>query len=123
MLIRPIGMDGQTSTAHTHVMKIPVVHDPLGEALHFLRMSGVFYCRSEFTEPWALALPQFENCVMFHIVTAGQCLVQVDDGEAQTIRPGDLALVPHGQGHLLASSLDVQPAKLFDLPREAVSER
>ena len=23
--------------------------DPLGEALHFLRMSGVFYCRSEFT--------------------------------------------------------------------------
>ena len=31
--------------------------DPVGEALHFLRMSGTFYCRSEFTAPWGLALP------------------------------------------------------------------
>ena len=23
--------------------------DPLGEALHFLRMNGAFYCRSELT--------------------------------------------------------------------------
>jgi AraC-like DNA-binding protein len=30
--------------------------DPLGEALHFLRMSGTVYCRSEFSAPWALAL-------------------------------------------------------------------
>ena len=33
------------------------VVDPLGDALGFLRMSGVFYCRSEFTAPWGLALP------------------------------------------------------------------
>ena len=31
--------------------------DPLGNALRILRMSGVFYCRSEFTAPWGLALP------------------------------------------------------------------
>ena len=42
-------------------MKIPLAQDPLGEALHFLRMSGVFYARSEFTAPWALALPAFED--------------------------------------------------------------
>lgn len=28
--------------------------DPLGRALHFLRMNGAFYCRSELTEPWVL---------------------------------------------------------------------
>jgi hypothetical protein len=27
------------------------VVDPLGDAFRFLRMSGVFYCRSEFTAP------------------------------------------------------------------------
>jgi hypothetical protein len=27
--------------------------DPLGEALHFLRMDGASYCRSELTAPWA----------------------------------------------------------------------
>ena len=31
--------------------------DPLGEALHFLHMSGVYYTRSELTAPWGLALP------------------------------------------------------------------
>ena len=31
--------------------------DPLGEALHVLRMSGTFYCRSELTAPWGLDLP------------------------------------------------------------------
>lgn len=97
--------------------------DPLGEALHFLRMSGVFYCRSEFSAPWALALPRFENCVMFHIVTSGQCRLDVDGAETLVLRPGDLALVPHGEGHLLSSAVDVRPAKLFDLPREQVSER
>ena len=55
--------------------------DPLGETLHFLRMSGVFYCRSEFTAPWALALPPFEASMMFHVVTAGQCWLEVEGAE------------------------------------------
>ena len=36
--------------------------DPLGEALHFLRMSGSFYCLSEFTALWALDLPPMQDC-------------------------------------------------------------
>jgi len=31
--------------------------DPLGEALHLLRMNGAFYCRSELTTPWGFAMP------------------------------------------------------------------
>ncbi len=101
----------------------PVTIEPLGEALHFLRMSGTFYCRSEFTAPWALALPPFEACMMFHVVTAGQCWLEVEGADACLLRPGDLALVPHGEGHRLASEPGVPAAKLFDLPRELVSER
>jgi AraC-like DNA-binding protein len=103
--------------------ELPASGDPLGEALHFLRMSGTFYCRSEFTAPWALELPPFEHCMMFHVVTAGECLLEVVDGERCVLRPGDLALVPHGAGHRLMSAADVSAAKLFDLPREAVSNR
>ncbi len=97
--------------------------DPLGEALHFLRMSGIFYCRSEFTAPWALALPPFEDCVMFHIVTSGQCWLRVPGTSDHLLRPGDLALVPHGEGHSLFSDAEAHAAKLFDLPREEVSDR
>ena len=97
--------------------------DPLGEALHFLRMSGSFYCLSEFTAPWALDLPPMPDCVMFHVVTAGECRLEVPGAEVCTLRPGALALVPHGRGHLLSSASGVTAAKLFELPRELVSDR
>jgi AraC-like DNA-binding protein len=97
--------------------------DPLGEALHFLRMTGVFYCRSELSEPFGLALPAFDSCMMFHVVTAGQCWLRVDGAEDCLLRPGDLALVPHGEGHSLLSDRDAAAQGLFDLPRELISER
>lgn len=97
--------------------------DPLGEALHFLRMSGVFYCRSEFTEPWALELPPFKNSLMFHVVTSGRCWLDVTGAEARLLQPGDLALVPHGEGHTLASERGVPAAKLFDIPRVELGDR
>jgi AraC-like DNA-binding protein len=97
--------------------------DPLGEALHFLNMSGVFYTRSEFTAPWALALPAFPDCLMFHVVTSGRCWLEVEGSDPRLLQPGGLALVPHGEGHRLASEPNVPAAKLFDLPREQISER
>jgi len=97
--------------------------DQLGEALHFLRMSGSFYCRSEFTAPWALALPAFEDCMMFHVVTSGACWLDVEGDEPRRLQAGDFALVPHGEGHRLSSDPGIPAAKLFDLPREIVSER
>ena len=39
------------------------------------------------------------------------------------IRPGDLALVPHGQGHVVASAQGLVASKLFEIPREQLSER
>lgn len=97
--------------------------DPLGEALHFLHMSGVFYTRSEFTAPWGLALPAFPDCLMFHVVTSGCCWLEVTGADPHLLQPGDLALIPHGEGHRLYSESGVPTAKLFDLPRERISER
>src|SRR5262245_36240906 len=105
-------------------MKMPLaVGDPLGEALQFLRMSGVMYCRSEFTAPWALALPAFEDCLMFHFLTSGRCVREVEGCEDRVLRPGEFTLVTHGAGHRLASEPGCPAANLFDLPREQVSDR
>ena len=97
--------------------------DPLGEALHFLRMSGTFYARSELTAPWGVAIPAFQDSMMFHVVTTGRCWVDVPDGEAHLLQAGDLALVPHGEGHRLVSDPDATVADLFSLPRVEVSDR
>ncbi len=105
-------------------MKIQLAQvDPLGEALHFLRMTGVLYCRAEFKAPWALELPAFDDCLIFHVVTLGQCVVERDGCEDHVLQPGQFALMPHGAGHRLTSGHGVPPARLFDLPREKVSDR
>jgi AraC-like DNA-binding protein len=97
--------------------------DPLGEALHFLRMNGVFYCRAEFTAPWGVALPPIDHCLMFHVVTSGRCWLEDAGGDPRLLQPGDFVLVPHGQGHLLTSEPGAPVDQLFDLPREQVSDR
>jgi AraC-like DNA-binding protein len=124
MIIRPfLWMIGNPACRLAAMTQLPAVSDPLGEALHFLRMSGTFYCRCEFTAPWGLVLPEFENTLMFHIVTSGRCWLEVEGVEPRLIEPGDLALVPHGQGHRMASEPDFEGAKLFDIPREFASDR
>lgn len=97
--------------------------DPLGEALHFLRMSGMFYCRSELTTPWGIDLPPMADWLIFHITTAGRCWVEVDGAEPRLMQTGDLALVPHGRGHRLVSEPGNPVEGLFDLPREQLSDR
>jgi AraC-like DNA-binding protein len=99
------------------------VPDPLGEALHTLRMDSSLYTRSEFTAPWGLALPAMPGHAMFHVVTSGRCWLEVDGNEPRPLQPGDLALVPHGGGHRLVSERGGAAAALFDLPRETFSER
>jgi AraC-like DNA-binding protein len=92
--------------------------DPLGEALHFLRVTGSFYCRSELTAPWGLTMPAWQGCLWFHIVTAGRCRLEVDGAEPRMLQPGDLALVPHGQGHVLGSGPDVITPDVMGLEHE-----
>ena len=104
-------------------VELPAVVDPVGEALHFLRMSGTFYCRSEFGAPWALTIPPMENCLMLHVAAVGRYFLEVEGTSSGPLQPGDLALVPHGEGHVITSSPGVPASKLFEIHRELVSER
>jgi AraC-like DNA-binding protein len=97
--------------------------DPLGEALHFLRMNGAFYCRSELSAPWGLTLPPMPAYLWFHVVTAGRVWVETDEADARLLQPGDFALVPHGEGHRLRSEPGAPVPGILELERESVSDR
>ncbi|MCG8652134.1 MAG: cupin domain-containing protein, partial [Pirellulales bacterium] len=60
---------------------LPPAADPLGEALHLLRLTGALYCRSELTAPWGIDLPPIEGCMMFHLVMAGRCWLKIEGEE------------------------------------------
>src|SRR5918912_4147456 len=64
--------------------------DPVGEALHFLRMNGAFYCRSELTAPWGLTLPPMPGYIWFHVPTAGRLWLESGDAEPRLLTAGAL---------------------------------
>jgi AraC-like DNA-binding protein len=86
-------------------------------------MTGVFYCRSELDGAWGLEMPAFPSCLSFHVVTGGACWLQVPGAEDRYVRPGDIALVPHGRGHLIRSGPAAPVAGRVDLlPQTMVGE-
>lgn len=94
----------------------------IGDALRFIQMSGIFYSPSELTEPWGLSLPPMEDCLWFHVVTAGAVTIEVEPGAPRHVSTGDLVLVPHGSGHR-AWGLEPAPTpSVLELPHEYVSE-
>jgi AraC-like DNA-binding protein len=97
--------------------------DPLGEALHFLRMNGAFYCRSELTAPWGMTMMPMPGYIWFHVVAAGRFWLESGNQEPALLQGGDLGLVPHGEGHVLRSEPNVAVPGVLDLDREAVSDR
>ena len=101
----------------------PEPSDPLGEALHHLRMSGAFYCRTELTAPWGLTLPPLPDYVWFHIVTAGSLQLETDRDKPVMLGTDDLALVTHGAGHVIRSERDAATPGILELEREKVSDR
>ena len=97
--------------------------DPLGEALHLLRMNGAFYCRSELTAPWGLTLPPMPGYLWFHVVTSGRLWLETGADESGWVESGELALVPRGEGHVLRSDPGAAAPGILELERELVSER
>jgi AraC-like DNA-binding protein len=97
--------------------------DPLGEALHFLRMNGAFYCRSELTSPWGLTMPPMPGYIWFHVVTSGRLWLETGADDASWVHLGELALVPHGEGHVLRSEPGAPAPGILELERELVSDR
>jgi AraC-like DNA-binding protein len=97
--------------------------DPLGEALHFLRMNGAYYCRSELTAPWGISLFPMPGYFWFHVVVSGRVSLETDGSGPTWLEPGDLALVPHGEGHRLRSAPDAPAPDILDLDLQPVSER
>jgi AraC-like DNA-binding protein len=97
--------------------------DPLGEALHMLRMNGAFYCRSELTEPWGMTMPPMPGYLWFHVVLSGSMRLETEGDEPRSLGRGDLALVPRGEGHGLVSEAGAHAPGILELEREQLSDR
>lgn len=102
---------------------IPMIADPLAEALHYLRMDGMFYCKSELTVPWGVFLPPIPDCLWFHVITSGECVLIDSQERHHRLRRGDVVILPHGAGHRAAEPVDTPTPVVFDLAHEYISRQ
>lgn len=112
-----------SDTSSPPLPALPPVSDPLAASLHVLQLEGTLYCRGEFTAPWSVAIPRLEGFLTFAVVTSGRCWLVLDDGTRYRMEQGSLALLPHGQPHVICSDPDLPSDPLFSLPIERLSDR
>jgi AraC-like DNA-binding protein len=97
--------------------------DALSETLRVVRLVGAIFIQARFTAPWCyqseradkvapVPEPAAERVVIFHLVTEGQCFVELGDGAAPVrLVAGDAVLFPQGHAHLMTSEPGLQPAR------------
>jgi len=99
-------------------------NDPLSSVLLDLRLSGTFFCHSEFGAPWALEIDE-RAFASFHFVISRDCWLQLlsdDMPEAIRLYPGDLALVPRSPRQVFSSSKRRTGTALDRLPARRLTE-
>lgn len=81
-----------------------------------LDFEGWFFCESQLTAPWGLALPGGRLAAV-HAVLEGRCRIDLrGSGEARELQAGDVAFLPLDTPHALRSSPDVKAIPVADIP-------
>lgn len=103
-------------------MTSPGTSDPARRSLAAqLTATQVFVCDTSLGEAISLELPPLPGTVMFHLVVDGECTVQ-GSSTHHRLGPGDLALLPHGDGHSLRHDPEIRGAQvsLHEAPRQRI---
>src|SRR5262245_50550989 len=86
--------------------------DALMDVLDMLKPRGRVYCCSEMSAPWAMSLPA-DGYARFHFIERGGAWLRVDGAKQATpLASGDLVILPHGNGHVLADSPKTKPVPI-----------
>ena len=73
--------------------------DVVSDLLGTVRVRSTVYCRSHMGAPWGFGV-EAHGDPSFHVVTRGECWLQVDvGGEPLRLRSGDLVVLPTGPRH------------------------
>jgi len=91
--------------------------DAMSQVLTLVRLRGDLVCACDFSAPWSLGLQG--PMAHFHIVERGSLWLSVDDGQRLLLETGDLAILPLGNGHSLASDTALTPVPIAEVVAES----
>lgn len=95
--------------------------DALSETLRVVRLVGAIFINARFTAPWCyqsphadaaapLLEPGAERVVIFHLITEGECVCELEGEAPITLVAGDAVIFPQGDPHRMASAAGLPPA-------------
>ena len=95
--------------------------DALSETLRVVRLVGAIFINAKFTAPWCylspsadsaapLLEPGAERVVIFHLITEGECFVELGNQPPMRLTAGDAIVFPQGDAHRMTSQPGVAPA-------------
>jgi AraC-like DNA-binding protein len=95
--------------------------DALSETLRVVRLVGAIFIHGRFTAPWCyqspsadsaapLLEPGAERVVIFHLITEGECFVELGGQPPMRLSAGDAVVFPQGDAHRMASEPGLAPA-------------
>jgi hypothetical protein len=84
--------------------------DALSQTLRVVQLVGAIFINARFTAPWCyqspsaasaapLLEPGAEKVVIFHLVTAGECYVELGEALPLKLIAGDVVVFPQGHAH------------------------
>lgn len=95
--------------------------DALSETLRVVRLVGAIFINGRFTAPWCYQSPRAdtvapilepgaERVVIFHLITEGECYVELAGEQPVHLIAGDAIIFPQGDAHRMTSQPGLPPA-------------
>ncbi|MNF52002.1 HTH-type transcriptional activator Btr [compost metagenome] len=95
--------------------------DALSETLRVVHLVGAIFINARFSAPWCyqspradsvapLLEPGAERLVIFHLITEGECFVELGPGAPVHLVAGDAVIFPQGDAHRMTSQPGLPPA-------------
>jgi AraC-like DNA-binding protein len=95
--------------------------DAFSATLRVVRLVGAIFINARFTAPWcyqsqradsiaATLEPGAERVIIYHLVTEGECCVEMTGEPPLRLAAGDVVVFPQGDAHRMASAPGLEPA-------------
>jgi AraC-like DNA-binding protein len=102
--------------------------DALSDVLRAVRLTGAIFFDIHASEPWVAETPAggsivdamfpgAEHLISYHVITHGTCWASVPGEEPMQLQAGDIIVLPHGDTHVLSSTLGMRRSPNMELYR------
>jgi len=94
--------------------------DALSEVLKVIKLEGAIFYNGEYSAPWSFKAPPARvivpyfaerggHVIFYHLLTEGQCVAGLEDGQRVSVSAGEIVIFPHGDAHIMSSGSGSDP--------------